>query len=243
MILSKTNLETAKSVVVVTDDEMVNLELGLLAHRMNPDSALVIRTIDPAFSTSIDRLLPYAKVLCAYALAAEAYVAAAFGENVLNLLRLHQQTVLTTEYRIEANDTLHGRLLGEVAYAYGMVPILYQGVDKPARLMPIDDTRLDVGDRLVVLATIKSLQQVERGELSQPTWLVRVEKALSNDALFEGANTIARISNCSIQLARDVMKHLPATLPVPLYKHQAIRLVRELSKAQAIAQLVPVKES
>ncbi|MDX2244761.1 MAG: NAD-binding protein [Leptolyngbyaceae cyanobacterium bins.302] len=237
--IDKTNLASARSVVVATDDEMANLELGLLAHRLNPACALVIRTFDPAFSASISRLLPYAKVLCAYDLAADAFVAAAFGENVLNLLRLNEQTVLTTEYQIEPGDTLQGRLLGEVAYGYGVVPILHERVDKPVRLMPSDDTRLESGDRLVVLATISSLQKIERGEPDPQTWTVRVEKTLSKDALFDSANAIARISDCGIQLARDLMNQLPATIPVPLYKHQAVRLVRELTKAQAIAHLIP----
>ncbi|MBD2021989.1 NAD-binding protein, partial [Leptolyngbya sp. FACHB-36] len=95
--LAKVNLATARSVVVVTDDEMVNLEIGLMAHAANPDRAMVIRTFDPRFGKSVDRFLPTAKVLSAYELAAEAYVAAAFGENILNLIRLNEQTVLVTE--------------------------------------------------------------------------------------------------------------------------------------------------
>lgn len=236
--LARVNVATARSVVVATDDEMANLELGLMAHRINPNCALVIRTFDPRFSTSVARLLPYAKVLCAYDLAAEAFVAAAFGENVLNLLRLNEQTVLTTEYLVEANDTLNGRLLGEVAYGYGVVPILHDHADKPLRLMPTDDTRLEVGDRLVVLATIESLQQVERGELLPKTYQVQIERALSSDSVFDGANAIARVSDCSIQFARDVMNQLPARFPHPLYQHQAQRLVRELAKAQVSADLV-----
>lgn len=240
--LNKTNVATAKSVVVATDDEMANLELGLLAHRLNPNCALVIRTFDPAFSANISRLLPYAKVLCAYDLAAEAFVAAAFGENVLHLLRLNEQTVLTTEYWIEPGDTLHGKLLGEIAYGYGVVPLLHERGKTPVRLMPTDDMRLEPGDRLVVLATTESLQRIERGDGALPTWLVRVEQVLSKDAGFDGANAIARISDCSMQLARDVMQDLPATLPIPLYQHQAMRLVRELTKAQVTAHLIPIIE-
>ncbi|MBF2028813.1 MAG: NAD-binding protein [Oscillatoriales cyanobacterium C42_A2020_001] len=236
--LARVNLTTAKSVVVATDDEMANLEIGLMAHRVNPNSALVIRTFDPRFSASVARLLPYAKVLCAYDLAAEAFVAAAFGENILNLLRLNEQTVLTTEYFVEANDTLNGRLLGEVSYGYGVVPILHDRADKPMRLMPSDDTRLEVGDRLVVLAPIESLQRVERGELLPKTYRVQIERALSSDSVFDGANAIARVSDCGIQFARDVMNQLPAQFPHPLYQHQAQRLVRELAKAQVSACLV-----
>jgi Trk K+ transport system NAD-binding subunit len=236
--LSKVNLETAKSIVVATDDEMTNLEIGLMAYRINPNCAVVIRTFDPHFSASIDRLLPYAKVLCVYDLAAEAYVAAAFGENILSLMRLNEQTVLVTEYTITEDDTLQSRLLSDIAYGYGVVPILHQRYAQDARLMPLDDSKAEVGDRLVVMATIDGLQRVERSDLLPRTWTVHIERALSQDAVFDGANAIARISDCSIQLARELMNELPAVLPIPLYHHQALRLARELRKCQAIAQAV-----
>jgi Trk K+ transport system NAD-binding subunit len=237
--LSKVNLEDAKSVVVATDDEMANLEIGLMAHRSNPNCALVIRTFDPRFSASISRLLPYAKVLCAYDLAAEAFVAAAFGENVLNLLRLNEQTVLVTEYFIDPTDSLSGCLLAEVAYGFGVVPILHQRSGANIRLMPSDDTLLEPGDRLVVLATIESLQEVESGTFApRPCQVCVIEQPLSDNAQFSGANAIHRISNCGMPVAWGVINQLPAVLPVPLYKHQALRLIRELGKCQVMARLV-----
>ncbi len=240
--LNKVNLATAKSVVVMTDDEMLNLEIGLMAHAANPDCALVIRTFDPRFSDSIDRLLPYAKVLCAYGLAAEAFVASAFGEHVINLLRLNEQTILVTEYGIAADDTLHGKLLADVAYGYGVVPILHQKSQRePARLMPTDDVRLEVGDRLVVLATINSLQRVERGALLPRTWHVQLDRTLAQSAAFDGATTLTRITDCSINQARDLMQQLPTLLPLSLYQHQAQRLVRELGKVQVIAHVVDAR--
>ncbi|XGV97163.1 MAG: NAD-binding protein [Leptolyngbya sp. BL-A-14] len=240
--LLKVNLATAKSVVLATDDEMANLELGLMARAANPHCALVIRTFDPQFSASIDRLLPYAKVLCAYDLAAEAFVAAAFGEKVLNLIRLNEQTVLVTEYTLAPDDHLQGHLLAEIAYGYGVVPILYQRSPESARLMPSDDIRLEAGDRLVVLATINSLQQIEHGEMLPRQWQVCIDKALSKDALFDGATTIARVSGCSLTVARDCMSQLPIILPMPLYQHQAQRLTRQLRKAQVLAHLQGMKD-
>ncbi|UBF25721.1 NAD-binding protein [Kovacikia minuta CCNUW1] len=239
--LTRVNLATAKSVMVVTDDEVANLEIGLMVRTQNPHCQLVLRTFDLRFGENVARLLPDASVLRAYALAAEAFVGAAFGENILNLFRLNDRTTLVTEYQIEADDTLTGKLLAEIAYGYGVVPILHQKSHyRFARLMPSDDVRLQAGDRLVVLATIEGLQRVEQGKTLPPTWQVQVETALSQEALFEGATTIARVSGCDLSTARTVMEQLPATLPTPLYRHQAIRLVRELSKAQVKAQVVEI---
>ncbi|HBB31197.1 MAG TPA: potassium transporter TrkA [Cyanobacteria bacterium UBA8803] len=241
--LEMANLPTAKSVLVATDDEMVNLEVGLMAHAANPTGTLVIRTFEEGLSKKLAQLLPDAQVLCAYALAAEAFAGAAFGENIDNLFRLNNQTILVTEYTIEAEDTLHELLLAEVTYGYGVVPILYQKGQETPHLMPSEDTRLAVGDRMVVLATSKGLRRVEEGVTSMipKSWQVAVEKALTQEAIFEGANAIARISSCDLSTARSLMHNLPGILRVPLYKHQAQRLVRTLNKAQVKARIVPIE--
>jgi len=93
---------------------------------------------------------------------------------------------------------------------------------------------------LIVLATIDSLQQIERGERLPCCWQVQVDKALSKGAVFEGARVLARTSGCSMNAAQELMHHLPGVLYLPLYKHQAQRLVRELSKHQVLAYLIPV---
>ncbi|KAB8331023.1 potassium transporter TrkA [Scytonema tolypothrichoides VB-61278] len=239
--LSKANLQTAKSVVVVTNDEMLNLEVSLMAYDANPESNLVIRTRGLGLSDNLAELLPNAQVLCVYAVVAEAFAGAAFGENIINLFRVNHKTILVTEYQIEAGDTLNGLVLSEVAYGYGVVPILYQKEGGMAKLMPSEDISLAVGDRMVVLAISDGLQRIEQGTTitTSKNWQVHITRALTQEAQFEGANVIVRVSGCSLNTARTVMKNLPQTLHLPLYKHQAQRLIIELSKAQVIAHLLP----
>jgi Trk K+ transport system NAD-binding subunit len=235
--LEKANLKTAKSVIVCTDDEVGNLEIALTAREQNPALNLVIRVFDPRFSQSISQLIPYARVLGAYQLSAAAFSAAAFGENILNVFRLNQQTVLATEYQITEKDTLHGHILSEISYGYGIVPILYQSVrQEPEQWMPSEDIRVGMGDRLVVIATMEGLRNVEQGKMAAKTWRVRVTKSLTQDAQFEGTMAIARISGCEIDAATHAMKTVPTTLPMLLYSHQAHRLVLQLRRAQVVAE-------
>lgn len=138
-----------------------------------------------------------------------------------------------------SQDNLNGQLVAEIAYGYGVVPILHaRNSQRTPKFMPSDDIRLAVGDRLVVLATIEGLQRVERGTMLPRQCWVRVEKAVSQQAIFEGAALISRISGCDMYLARTLMNQLPGTLQYPLYKHQAHRLVNELMKCQVLAYLV-----
>jgi hypothetical protein len=146
--------------------------------------------------------------------------------------------VLVTQYQIETGDTLEGLLLSDVAYGYGVVPLWHQRQPEAGRIMPSDDTRLQAGDRQVLLATIDGLRRVEQRQMAPRTWHLHIEKALTADALFDGAAEIARISGYRLGDAREFMAHLPGTLPQPLYQHQALRLARLLSRAQVKALIL-----
>ncbi|MEB3310657.1 MAG: NAD-binding protein [Snowella sp.] len=236
--LTKANLATANSLVIVTDEDLLNLEVALISNKINSKANLVIRTTKEGLGLSLMNLLPRSQVLDTNRIAAEVFVGAAFGENILNLFRLYQQTVLVTEYQIESEDTLSGLLLAEIAYGYGVIPLLCQSQQRSTLLFPSDDVVLQDGDRLVILATIEGLRKIEIGDLHPKNWGIRVEKLLNQSLAFEGANTISRISGCSLQQARDLISHLPQTLSTPLYLPQAQRLIRSLKKMQILAEIV-----
>ena len=240
--LVQANLAQAKSIVVVTDDDILNLEVALMTQSINPHCNLVIRTTGQHLSTTLAQLLPQAQIIALDEVAAEAFAGAAFGENILNLFRFCNQTILVTEYHIEEDDSLNGLLLAEVAYGYGVMPIYYVSADGNKTLLPSDNIRLAVRDSLVVLAFIQGLQNIEAGRLQPKTWQLQVKEVISEDAIFEGANAIARISGCSLSIARKLMNNLPNTLPIKLYKHQGLRLVRTLKRIQVNCSLIFVNQ-
>lgn len=241
--LAQVNLMRARSLMAVADDEIANLEIALQARAINPGCRLVIRMDDPAFSGNVSELVPGARALGTYALAAEAFAAAAFGEAVHGLFHLDGQTVLVVEYTVASGDTLDGRLLAEVAYGYGLVPILFQRPDRDqSERLPSDDIHLQAGDRLTVLATRDGLGRAEQDRPLPRSWRVQVERALTPDSAFEAAMAIARVAGCEIAEARALMSRLPDTLGTSLYHHQALRLVRELYKVGCRAALAPATD-
>lgn len=94
-----------------------------------------------------------------------------------------------------------------------------------------------------MLATIKGLQRIERGEAIPPDCRVLVEKALNADAAFAGGNLIAQIVGCELSIARQVMERLPAFTPRPLYRHQARHLIRQLGRARVAGRIIPTAAS
>lgn len=251
--LSRVNLATAKSIMVLTEDQMLNLEVALMAkdaaRQMNRDIGLVIRTYNQRFSDNLHQLLPDAKALAAYALSAEAFAGAAFGENILGLFRLNNRTILVTEYNITANDTLVDKLLSEVAYGYGVVPIFHRKstqsyLNEIAEfLMPSDDVKLQVGDRLIVLASLNGLRRIEHGAmLPRRRWLLKAQKPLSSASLLDASSALHRISGYHLDAARAFMKHLPQEIELLLYDHQAYRLERKLNSHLPV-KLVPITQT
>ena len=238
--LNQANVSTAKSIIVTTDNEMLNLEIALMTRLINPQSRLVIGAYRKGLSERLTHLLKNAQVISSYAVAAEAFAGAAFGENILDLFRQQNQTVLVTEYQIEENDTLNGLIISEVSYGYDVVVIFYQNISQDIQLMPSPEIRLKVGDRIVILATVDGLKRIEQGniQLTSRCWGLKIYSVPNQDAAFEGANAIVRISGCNLALARSLMQSFPQTLPMPFYQHQAQYLLRELRKLLIKAELI-----
>ncbi|PSB13115.1 potassium transporter TrkA [filamentous cyanobacterium CCP2] len=239
--LPKVNLATAKSVVVVTDDQMLNLEVALMAknaaRQMEREIGVVIRTYDQRFRDNLNDLLPDAKALAAYELSAEAFAGAAFGENILGLFRLNNQTILVTEYQVTQDDTLVGKSLYKIAYGYGVVPIVHHRTNQSIQdnlaefILPPDERILAVGDRLVVLASINGLRRIEHEELVPPRrWRLEVQKPLNRTFLHDCGSDLARIAGYNLTEARAFMENLPGAIELSLYDYQAYRLEQELCR-------------
>ncbi|MGB3650402.1 MAG: hypothetical protein WBA41_04215 [Rivularia sp. (in: cyanobacteria)] len=65
----------------------------------------------------------------------------------------------------------------EIAYGYGVVPILYQTYKQVRpKIMPSywDKSPLEPGDRIVILANFDSLQKIETGDRQLPNCKLRV---------------------------------------------------------------------
>ncbi|MCG8366041.1 MAG: NAD-binding protein [Pseudanabaenales cyanobacterium] len=247
--LRKVNLAQAKSIIALTDDQILNLEIALIASDKAKDVGRkvgsVIRANDQRFSDNLVNLLPNATAFCPDELSAQAYAGAAFGERILGLFALHDQIILVVEFHITEDDTLVGKLLSELAYGYGVVPILYQTDSRrldgrPIKvLIPSDIERLKAGDHLVVLSSIDGLRKIERGDIAPP-WRWRLEvrpptnqiltDAAARNLTDNAAHTLHIISGCDLSRARAFMGALPGKIELPLYKHQAYSLWQALRR-------------
>lgn len=81
--LAAANLRTAAALLVVTSNDMVNVEIGLCAKGIQPKLPVVVRNQDPQFSLAVQQVFEFETVLCPNELATPAFAAAALGGRIL----------------------------------------------------------------------------------------------------------------------------------------------------------------
>jgi Trk K+ transport system NAD-binding subunit len=81
--LSRANLPGARSIVVTTEDDAVNLSVGLLSKQMAPKVRTVLRIFDAGFASAIQDVLDIDAALSASRLAAPEFVAAAMFPDTI----------------------------------------------------------------------------------------------------------------------------------------------------------------
>lgn len=234
--LRRANIFGARSVVVVGEDQVANLETALLAHKLNPDCAIAFRVADRDLGDSVAALIPAATGLSDAEIAAEAITGAAYDETILTAFHLTGKSVLVAEYEADRNPSLIGRRLSEIAYGYGAIPVSHMRRGE-AQLNPSDDIRLEPGDQLVVLATVDALRRIERENIAPPRWRLTIKEIRARELAFDAGNLLSRIAGCDLFFARKTLAEVPVTLETPLYRPQGLRLIRELAKIMVHAEL------
>jgi voltage-gated potassium channel Kch len=249
--ITAVRLNTARGIMLLTEDELFNLEAALRVQTISRENSLplsvVVRVFDSRFSHDARQIIPDAQVLAAYQLAGQAFAASALGEQILGLVQSDEHSIFVANYEIAANRQLNNRLIGSVAYGFGVIPVvLRRGPDsrhdRKTIVFPGDDLRLEVGDRLTVLSTINGLRRIELGEFSPPRrWTLTAQPPLSSTFTHTAGTELSRLSGCPLSTAKEFMESLPNSIELEMYTHQANRLRQSLSR-QLGFELVPAGE-
>ena len=245
-ILLRAHARTAHSVILATDNELLNLEAALMTHALNPNCRLVIRSDEQHLAERLADLLPRAESIMPYQVAADAFVAGALGEQIHALFRLGKRTILLAEFQVTPGDSLTGLRIGEVIYGFAVVavaPTPAPGNNPQAAssiMLPDIDYRLAAGDRLLLLSTMDGLRRIENNlpALMPDRWALNIPPLLISEQRFEVAHILARFANTPLAEARERLAEPSTVWRLTLYRYQAERLRQELAKRNIHARLL-----
>jgi voltage-gated potassium channel Kch len=149
-------LETARCLVVTTDDDMTNLEVALAARSINPELRIVLQLHDPDLAAKIQRAIGIGVSRSSAGLAAPAFVSSALGHRILGSIPVGERMVVVAHADVVGGSEAAGQNVEWLqADLYGRVLML--GRAGRRTWCPPNGTGLEAGDRLLLVATRKGL--------------------------------------------------------------------------------------
>jgi voltage-gated potassium channel len=172
--LADAHIGTAKSIILATNHDLVNLEAALDARRINPNIRVVMRMFDQNMADKIRQGFNIQVAMSQSALSAPAFVTAALDGFIVNSLLIGDQLVVIERCRVESGGPLCGKTVADVMVAYGVAVLERRPRGAEPRFVPPPGTSLQADDVLLVQGTFQALSELRaklsgsRGEVPFP---------------------------------------------------------------------------
>jgi Trk K+ transport system NAD-binding subunit len=163
--LAKAGVERADAIVLCTDDELTNLDIALDARELNPDIKVVMRMFDAEFAQRVEKGFNIHTAFSTTALAAPLFAAAAMRVNIRHSFYVGHQLLNLSEVLVEAGSRLMGWSVEKLEAEMDLSVVCYQSGDA-ADLHPVPDLVLNAGDKIVILASLETLERLK--EVNNP---------------------------------------------------------------------------
>jgi Trk K+ transport system NAD-binding subunit len=157
--LERASVETATALIVVSTDDVTNLEVGLLGQAAKPDLRVVLRIFDGEFADRIRRSFNIATSRSVSYLAAPAFAAAMIGRSVLATIPVRRHVLLLAELPIGSGSELEHQTVAAVNRP-GEVRVLAIRTAEQVLWRPAEGRPLRSTDRLIVAASRAGLSQL-----------------------------------------------------------------------------------
>ena len=170
--LAAARADRAKAVAVLTEDDMVNIETGLVLRQMTESSArtrppIVLRIYDKALGAAVGQRLDFNHVRSTVDLATPWFIGAAMGLDVLGTFSVGQQSFMVGGVAVMPGSELDGMRIGELSVQTRVIAVQRDG--GATRLYPRRDTVLRAGDTAYLVGPYHDLLGILRkGQVGHP---------------------------------------------------------------------------
>jgi Trk K+ transport system NAD-binding subunit len=155
------NVHRARTIVVATSDDVVNLETALNARRQNPRLHVVLRLFDQSLAERVGGALRLGASFSPSGLAAPVFASAALGRSAIESFSLHGHDLVLG--RLAIASAWDGRTVAQLGREVGLHAIALvrtgsEGAAGPGRLPmpPRPDEPLRTGDALVAIGEVSA---------------------------------------------------------------------------------------
>jgi len=156
--LEGANIQDAKTIILASQEDAMNLQIALKARTLNPKIQVVIRIFDEDFAQALRAQFGFT-ALSATEMAAPVFAAAAAGADVTNPISIEGQQLSLARMIISPSSILADKTVGYVEDNYHLNIILLRH-EHQSEMHPTDTRPLNAGDTLAVLGGPEQLSQL-----------------------------------------------------------------------------------
>lgn len=163
--LESAGLDHARAVAVLTQDDMINVETGVVLREMlrtrflpensRRDVPLVLRVYDPALGSAVAQRFGFDNVRSTVDLAAPWFIGAAIGLQVLGAFFVGQRSFMVGGMRVAPHSELDGIPMQELSTQTRVIAITR--TDEQVTLHPRRDAQLRGGDTVYLVGPYREL--------------------------------------------------------------------------------------
>jgi Trk K+ transport system NAD-binding subunit len=186
--LEAARVNTARAVAVLTRDDMVNIETGIVIREMlasQPSGTgnrwsevpLVLRVYDHDLGSAVAQRFGFENVRSTVELAAPWFIGAAMGLQVLGTFSVGNRSFLVGGMHVQAGSELDGMQMYELSTQTRVIAVTRE--DAPVRLHPRRDALLSAGDTVYLVGPYRELLATLRK--GQPAQQPLVDDAATTD--------------------------------------------------------------
>jgi Trk K+ transport system NAD-binding subunit len=147
--LEGANIQEARTVILASQNDAMNLQIALRARSLNPKVQVVIRIFDADFANALQEQFGFI-ALSATEMAAPVFAAAAAGADVTSPISIEGQLLGLARITISPSSRLANQTIGYVEDNYHLNIVLLRH-DHQSDMHPTDSCPINVGDTIAVL--------------------------------------------------------------------------------------------
>ncbi|MBI5840883.1 MAG: NAD-binding protein [Chloroflexi bacterium] len=156
--LEAANLKDARTIILASQNDSMNLQIALKARSVNPKIQVVIRIFDEDFAHALQEQFGFV-ALSATEMAAPVFAAAAAGSDVTNPISVEGQLLSLARLAIRPGSKFADTTVGYVEDNYHLNIVLLRR-DHQSEMHPTDSSPLHAGDTIAVLGGPKQLNRL-----------------------------------------------------------------------------------
>jgi Trk K+ transport system NAD-binding subunit len=156
--LEAANVKDARTIIMASQNDAMNLQIALKARSLNPNIKVVVRIFDEDFAHALQDQFGFI-ALSATEMAAPVFAAAASGVDVTNPISIEGQLLSLARLIVSENASFANKTIGHVEDNFHLNVVLLR-FDHHSEMHPTDSSIIHAGDTIAVLGGPEELNRL-----------------------------------------------------------------------------------